>query len=693
MRRGVIAGCTVLALLLVVALGCLAVGLWQLRPARQVALPATPTASPIPTGSAPAAPSPRPPTATIPPFDPPTATPLPPTIAASPLPDSATASLAAISAAQVPARDIFDLARRFGIIPLDAPRIVNAVPPVHTVGDTLSFFVSNISDNSHREHRAVLRYQSEHANWWVQEGFSIPEADLARSARVFEEQTYPTNRRLFGSEWSPGVDNDVRLHIFMGEVPGVAGYYASTDEFPRTINPFSNEKEMFYINLENARPGDDYFDGILAHEFQHMIHWNEDRNEDLWANEGLSELAADLNGFPVGGFAHIFARAPDLQLTTWSEESPPHYGAAYLFMRYLHDRFGAELLRAIVAAPGNGAAGIDAALAPHGLTFDELFADWVAANYLDEPRLAGGVFSYADRETPRPTLSERHDSYPAEQTATVAQYGSDYIRFEPAGGRRGTLRLDLTGETAVSLLPTRPPSGAFFAWSNRGDDADSRLTRAFDLTGLTAATLEFDAWYDLESGWDYAYIAVSTDGGSRWQPLPATTTTERNPSGNAFGVGFTGRSGVGPEVREAGPPARWVRERVDLTPFAGRPILLRFEMVTDDALNRPGLAVDNITLPALGYSEDFEAGLGGWVGEGFVRVGRLLPQRLLVQAIIHTADGGARVERLALDETNEATLTIPGFGAEVGSVVLVVSGRTPVTTEPAVYRYRAAVGP
>ena len=102
------------------------------------------------------------------------------------------------------------------------------------------------------------------------------------------------------------------------------------------VRPHSNEHEMFYINLENAMPGSDYFDGILAHELQHMIHWAMDRNEDSWVNEGLSELAAQVNGYDVGGSDYAFSLTPDTQLTAWTAlgDSAPHYGASYLFLAY-----------------------------------------------------------------------------------------------------------------------------------------------------------------------------------------------------------------------------------------------------------------------------------------------------------------------------------------------------------------------
>ena len=174
----------------------------------------------------------------------------------------------------------------------------------------------------------------------------------------------------------------------------VAGYYSSADEYSQQVNQYSNEREMFYISADsgNSPPNSAFYDGTLAHEFQHMIHWANDRNETSWVNEGMSELASYLNGFDVGGHDLAYMQKPDTQLTTWadpSEESASeHYGASYLFMNYFLDRFGEDLTKAVVASDKNGIAGFDDALEKAGRPerFDDIFADWVIANYLDAPR-------------------------------------------------------------------------------------------------------------------------------------------------------------------------------------------------------------------------------------------------------------------------------------------------------------------
>ena len=43
--------------------------------------------------------------------------------------------------------------------------------------------------------------------------------------------------------------------------------------------------------------------------------------------------------------------------------------------------------------------------------------------------------------------------------------------------------------------------------------------------------------------------------------------------------------------------------------------MLRFEYVTDTAVNTEGFLLDDLRIDAIGYEEDFEDGDGGWSAE------------------------------------------------------------------------------
>ncbi|MFQ6058479.1 MAG: hypothetical protein ACE5MB_06350 [Anaerolineae bacterium] len=611
---------------------------------------------------------------------PPTLTPSPTRPRPTPTSTAEASTLDKLLATEVPTRDLYALARRLKKMEGPVGRKVHQEPPHYEIGQQVSFWVGDQVNKTYFTITATLRYATPHVYMWVQDGLEVDQTALERSAQEFEDKIYPTDRRYFGSEWTPGVDGDPHLHILNASVPGVGGYFSSADEYPRAVDPFSNEREMFYINVDVYQPGSEGYHAILAHEFQHMIHWYHDPDEDTWVNEGAAELAMQLNGYRLGRATSVFADAPDVQLNAWAEDparSTPHYGASYLFMAYFVQRFGADLMRDLVATPQDGIAGFDRVLAEHGtnLRFDDLFQDWVVANYLDDPSLGDGQYGYQDL-TVHTTPTETIETYPARGDGTVHQYAADYIALEPGPA---DVTVVFTGTETVKLLANQAHSGQYQWWSNRGDGGDATLTRSFDLTGLAQATLEAWLWYDIEEDFDYAYIEVSTDGGETWDTLPGRYTTTFNPNGNNFGNGYTGKSGGGEHPE-------WVEEEIDLTPYAGQPILLRFEYITDDAYNAPGFAVDDIVIPELGYRDDAEGGDGGWVAQGFIRHDNRLPQRWSVQLIELGAE--TRVRPLALDEHQRGQLVIEGLGTEVERAVLVVAALAPVTTEVASYQYQ-----
>lgn len=614
--------------------------------------------------------------------------------AAEPAADDASPTLAPIPTAtaaeeltsELPPRDRYDLAQRYlGIGDVPPPD-----PVSYQLGDVIPFWVSNDDTNQTVEVDAELVYMADNVYMWVEEGMRYDEDAMAESAERFSQETYPTDRSYFGSEASPGIDGDPRLHILhsvqLGD--GIAGYFYSPSEYPASVVPYSNEKEIFFINIGNTQPGDPHYDAVLAHEFQHMIHWNVDQNEESWLNEGLSELAAYLNGYGASSAVPIFLANADLQLTTWPEtgSAGPHYGAGFMFALYFLDRFGQDGLRALVASELNGLSGVDATLEAldAGVTADDVFADWVIANLLNAPGVGDGHYGYADLAgTPRAAVDLSIDEVPGELSEVVHQYGTDYVEIT----RSGPLTVTFDGSDSVQLIPTNTANtdgddatdDHQVWWSGRGDDSDMMLTREVDLSGVSAAELTYDAWYDIEELWDYAYLSVSADGGQTWQILPTPYTTEENPHGNSYGPGYTGRSAD----QDAANAEGWLHEAISLNAYAGQPILLRFEMITDDAVNQPGLAVDNLCIAAIDWCDDAESADPGWDPQGFVRHDNTLTQRFVVQAIVPDRSGNVQVLRMPLDAANRGSLS---FTVDSGSpATLAISGLTRHTTEVASY--------
>lgn len=593
-------------------------------------------------------------------------------------------TLALLGETIIPERDRIDLARRLlGVT--DIPEPPTTPPPELELGAVRTFWVDNLDNDYEFQVDAELIYKTDHIYVFYEVGQAADWEAIKRSTDVFEETIRPRVHEVFGEEWSPGIDGDPHLVILHARNMGnwVAAYYASSSQYPTEAVATSNEAEMFFVNLDTMSwaIGTPDYESVLAHEFQHMVHWYIDQNEESWLNEGASELAAMIAGYGPSGFARAYLQNPALQLNTWPEEDDrgAHYGAAFMFLAYFYNRYGEEATTALIRSPQNGLAGVELALEAieatdpstgEPVTLVDLFGDWVVANLLLDPSIGDGRYAYS--------LEPMQNLYPANltgelspttgpQALEVPQWGAQALLF-PRENEARTYRLSFEGSDTVSIVPVDAHSGEFMWWSNRSDESDTRLTRAFDLTGVETATLRFWTWYHIEDGWDYAYVTVSTDG-ERWTPLESARMSTDDPHSNAYGPGYTGQSGG------------WVEESIDLTPYAGQEIIVRFEYITDDAVTQPGLILDDISVPEIGYFEDFESSDGGWQSEGWLRMNNHLPQDFLVQ-LIQPANEEAPVTRLLGPGERSGEWTITTSGA-AGDTVLVVSGLAPVTTEPA----------
>ena len=570
-----------------------------------------------------------------------------------------------------PDRDLHELALRLRHGGADdIPRTATTTPPARKVGHTETFWITDMVDDVpvSYEIEAGVAVVSEHAYWYVDDAAQLSTADLRLAADEFERRIHPLVTSATGDVWNPGVDGDPRLTVLHTPLEFAAGYFGSRDEFTKATHPKSNEREMIYMNT-SLEPGGEWYLSVLAHEFQHAVAWNQDDGEESWINEGLAEYATERAGYG-GSFVRDFLSRPGTQLNFWPDvgrATVPHYGAAELFVHYLADHYGGyEGVGRLFRLPQDGVDGVDAYLEAFGLRFEDVFGDWVVANYLDADN---GIYGYPSRSVSAPSAS-RMSGY-GERNGTAAQFSTRYFELALPDG---DARIRFEGQPTVKQTAADCHSGNRCWWSNRGDSINPKLTREFDLSGLDAATLEFWLWYDIEEGWDYAYVEASSDGGRTWRVLAGEHSTTTDPVGNAYGPGYTGESGG------------WVRETVDLTPFAGGKALVRFEFVTDDAVYKDGLLIDDLSIPELGYNDDAES-VGGWTADGFALIDNVLPQTYIVQLIELPPDDEPPVVRqlpLAANQAGEAV--VRGVGSRVERVVVAISPSTRHTHQRADWR-------
>jgi len=550
---------------------------------------------------------------------------------------------------------------------------VRTTPPAESVGSTHDFWTYDFAAKKNVRTTATLRLLTDHAKWWVANDASVDLNNLRTTANNFESKIYPTDRRLYGEEWSPGIDADPRINLVFARLPGsAAGYFSGSDEEPAWVNEFSAEREMIYLNTLGARVGSTEMDRILSHEFCHMIQFNTRRRSAVWFNEGHAVLCEKGNGFsPTDGEAYL--RVPDTQLNDWADldTARPHYGLAFMFLDYLRQNAGGEdLIRAFMQRGIDTPADFDAVLKQRGQPgVEEQWINFVAANAFIGVT-SGPPWGYpqgAPARQPAAVVVGDKVAIGGTFQSTVHEYSVKYVELP-----KGKLALTFGGPTSNRLIPTDPHSGRTFWWSDRGDGMDATLTKSIDLRSVTDPKLAFWTWYGIEVDYDYAYVTVSTDGGSHWTPLKTEASNTTDPNGQNLGNGITGSS--------SGETATgWKHLTADLSPYAGKQVQLRFEYVTDGNLNFGGFAIDDIEIS--GMPLDAAEADNGWTTSGFIRSTNLVSQRFVVQ-VLHFGADRAFSEWRMIDSGN-LTYDIDTSGDR--HALLAVTGFAVRTTEPVAF--------
>ena len=274
------------------------------------------------------------------------------------------------------------------------------------VGHKDSLWAWDFRDNSHYQVSATCRAVGNCCYVFVEDSVwtnRVDSAAVAGLVRAFDQSCeadptkgiYQMDVEIFGNP--PDVDGDPRIFIllldikddFGGEGTYYGGYFYSLNEYhPDThgcdLCQYSNFREMFYMDCNPLDVKGERAKGVLAHEFQHLIHWEQDPDEKNWINEGCSGYAEYVCGYRSRRVGDHFLANPNNGLTDWKGELAD-YEQTFMFIAYLAERYGGrQTVTQLVAEEANGIEGVDKVLAGKGADFSSLFADWLIANYLDQ---------------------------------------------------------------------------------------------------------------------------------------------------------------------------------------------------------------------------------------------------------------------------------------------------------------------
>ncbi len=268
------------------------------------------------------------------------------------------------------------------------------------------------------------------------------------------------------------LDGDPRVHILFYDIESFMGtsfdgFFNAFDQMTEAQaqgqGQHSNECEIVYLDADGMHsPDHPYMLGVLAHEFQHMIHWLADNNETTWVNEGCSQLAWYLCGYGTDGWETYFANHPNNDLLDFDVSGS--YGQVFLFFLYMYQQFGGiDSIRTVAADSANGFEGIISGFDTMGYTFDtqQVVRDWCVANQVDDPTLDRGQYGYMGYDPPTFKLTSTFDTYPTgSQDATIQRYAARYYRLQSGAPQLNVTVNDMGYD--VSALAARHKNGAYF---------------------------------------------------------------------------------------------------------------------------------------------------------------------------------------------------------------------------------------
>lgn len=266
-----------------------------------------------------------------------------------------------------------------------------------------SFYVDSGYDVTGRTQlNAILISESSKAYFYADESWwnFAPQSEILEKLKAlgteFDSVIYPGLTSVYGTEWNPGIDKDSKITILIEPMKNnFGGYFRSNDEYPKIQINDSNEKEMIYLNSDNLKS--ELIKSLLAHEFVHLITFNQKENiynavEDVWLNEARAQYAPTLLGYDnnfsgsnLEKAIQIFKENPSDSLVEWSGKSSD-YGSATLFINYLVDQYGVNILTDSLHSSRVGIDSLNYALQKEGSKdlFQSVFKNWLVAVLIND---------------------------------------------------------------------------------------------------------------------------------------------------------------------------------------------------------------------------------------------------------------------------------------------------------------------
>ncbi|MCG3215882.1 MAG: hypothetical protein KAS63_04165 [Candidatus Heimdallarchaeota archaeon] len=317
----------------------------------------------------------------------------------------------------------------------------------------------------------------------------------------FENKIYPNNIQYFGNtDGNLGdIDGDSHVTVLLTDIDGdIAGYFNPRNE---EVITYSNEREMVYVDYDYSLGL-----GVLAHEFEHLIHYNYDPQEFTWVDEGCADYSKYLNGYIPShnrsGFLSHFELNPEDSLLYWNYDSEGgkdvriDYGGAYAFIFYVAEKYGDIAIKNIVSDTDTNAQGVEDSLNGLGysLDFNELYLNWITALVVDDPSFGGGLYGFINLEI-NLDLDSTVSSFPLHKTNVDHTYYGiygiklnsppDYFMYDVTGPPSYNLGFSIAYHDLNGWHVNQSIENGDFAWFINGTLIDTAYVISSIMEGVT----------------------------------------------------------------------------------------------------------------------------------------------------------------------------------------------------------------
>jgi hypothetical protein len=278
-------------------------------------------------------------------------------------------------------------------------------------GDYKSFWVSDLEYSYDYQINARLAYSGTKSDIWVYNN-QITDLDAEKLGEEFDNKIYSSVTDNFGPESDVNSDGKVNILTydiqdgFSGSGGYVGGYFWSGDLYNLSN---SNKSETFYIDTYPAMGTGSTKDvtsayETLAHEFQHMVNFNQNvlvekssNSMDTWLNEGLSMAAEQIySGQGLSERLDYYNSSTSIKnghsLLYWDNngDTLSNYSLSYLFAQYIkiQTNQGDRIFKEILTDPNNNYKAIENVAKKYIsplMTFGKLMTSFRIALLFNEP--------------------------------------------------------------------------------------------------------------------------------------------------------------------------------------------------------------------------------------------------------------------------------------------------------------------